>query len=546
MGLLGAVQVDLNTAQNPSAVNITVPPGTKLMYLSWTYWRDASEYGLASATINSIAPDQTFEVAGNQTRTATGVAEWRNPPTGENLPLVIQWDNSVGEGPTCIVSFWDQVATTGWRSRDGANAVVDVEVSFNIETQPGDIVVKHDQHFGTTTPSLTTGYSSAVIHANRNNESARLSFTVASGSTTTVTSEDPNYSSLVAWALIPDSSITIVPPSGALTLTGSTPQIERTAVQPTSAALVLTGVAPQVTQQFVRAPGSASLSFVGAEPIVQILGTVRPQAGNLILAGQLPIVLHTHTIRPGSGSLELVGMTPKVGSPRTIQPLSGTLTFTGELVEQILTVPSPEAGPLSLVGGAPVVSLGFNRQPVAGSLAIAGQVPVIRQNLRIAPSSGSLSLQGFAPSGAGNTVIRPSSGAITISSSPPQIAGSISIQVPSGELSAVGLAPALTGENTIRPAAGALSITGVTPVLRRGTLIQPPTGSLGLAGQVPDVRVPFYIQPPSGSLELAGQLSPGAGGSGDGTDGGTGIILRQPARQALRNPIRIPLRVFHG
>lgn len=191
---------------NPAAQNITIPTDATAVYMFWAYdGIDANGHGLASATLNSASPNQTFEVTTQSGFfPATGVAAWYNPATGTQS-LDVAWDIAPVEGPVCIVAYVKDGDTTGWRDADGASATGSTAVSVTLTTVSGDLCIKLDQRYDPSeNPPITagTGWTSAQTTGNVD-EGARLAYISATGTTQACPSEDESYSSICAISIGP-------------------------------------------------------------------------------------------------------------------------------------------------------------------------------------------------------------------------------------------------------------------------------------------------------------------------------------------------------
>jgi hypothetical protein len=233
--LNSTVNIAWGTATNPAAQNITIPTGVNAVYMFWAVFPNTNGSGLLSATLNSSSPNETFEVPSvNATfEPATGVAAWYNIPTGVRS-LDIEWDAAVVEGPPCIVAFVENANTSGWRDADGGNAESNTQISVTLTTVSGDLVIKFDQRFGNTAPGLSSGWTNGGTQTAINNESARLSYIVATGSTQVCDSENEDYSSLVAISIIDATPAVLSNPTPSGTIgTTTTATIGATTDQPT-------------------------------------------------------------------------------------------------------------------------------------------------------------------------------------------------------------------------------------------------------------------------------------------------------------------------
>lgn len=201
------VAVAWGSSQNPSGQSITIPSDATAVYMFWAgYDFVLDDAGLASSTLNSNAPSQSFELPTNVGSPAnyvgTGVCAWYNPSTGSQT-LTVSWDAAFDEGPVCIVAFVAGGDTTSWR-----DVGADQDTGFNavetiVATVADDLVIKFDQRYisgggGTDPPPLTSGWTNGQTQNNQQNEGARLSYISATGTTQTCTSENESSSTICA------------------------------------------------------------------------------------------------------------------------------------------------------------------------------------------------------------------------------------------------------------------------------------------------------------------------------------------------------------
>lgn len=195
------------SGSNPAGQSITIPADATAVYMFWTYYTSADGNGLSSVTLNSVSPDQTFEIPTAATdQGGTGVAVWYNPATGSQT-LDPAWDASPTEGPVAIVAFVKDGDTTAWRDADADNQDGSTACSVTLTTVSGDLVLKFDQRYDTSNnpPSLSSGWTNGATTDN-NSEHARLSYISATGTTQACNSEDEAYSTVVAVSIPAASS----------------------------------------------------------------------------------------------------------------------------------------------------------------------------------------------------------------------------------------------------------------------------------------------------------------------------------------------------
>jgi len=171
---------------------------------------------------------------------------------------------------------------------------------------------------------------------------------------------------MIMWDEASAGGVTVLPPAGALTLSGQVPTVTATA------------------NQFVLPP-AGSLSLTGFVPTVSVSGnqTVQVPAGSLTLAAQIPTVIASanQVVAPPAGSLSLTGLVPSVAlsDNQLVATPAGSLSLTG-LAPTVVTTQnqfiSLPAGSLSLTGLSPTV-IGAVVPPV-----ITGSTPAGRPRRR--------------------------------------------------------------------------------------------------------------------------------------------------------------------
>lgn len=188
------------TAQDPPGQSITIPSDATAVYMFWTFWGTGGA-GLASATLNSVSPNETHEIPVLDFEMAAGVAAWYNPATGSRT-LDVAWDSG-NDGPTTIVAFVKGGNTTAWRDADADQGDLTAAVSVTITTVADDLVLKMDARLAISSPpSLSSGWTNAQTH-NNTSYSSRLSSIIATGTTQVCNSEDESSSTVCAISIPP-------------------------------------------------------------------------------------------------------------------------------------------------------------------------------------------------------------------------------------------------------------------------------------------------------------------------------------------------------
>lgn len=191
-------------AQNPAAVNITIPADCTCVVLFWTTLNYSSGLGgIASVTLDGNAPTDAYELNHAPTyKVATGIAAWYSPATGTKA-LDIAWDQLPEEGPTCGVAYIKDgafsVAASGLQHTENADAC---STTLN-GIASGHLVLKYDQKFGTTAPSLSSSWTNILTTTNGVNQAARLSYISATGTSQVCDSENEDFSTIAAIAFAP-------------------------------------------------------------------------------------------------------------------------------------------------------------------------------------------------------------------------------------------------------------------------------------------------------------------------------------------------------
>jgi hypothetical protein len=170
----------------------------------WSYLQGTVGAGLLSSTLDSVAPDQVFELpdAGSNTR-ATGVVVWYDPPTGSAIALDVEWDVSPTEGPLTAVIFVQDADTAGWRDADALSSGGGTQQTITLTTVSGDLVLALDQRYLSPEPTNEAGWTSILTTSNAS-QFGRVRSIVASGSSQTAATQDTNFSSIVG-VVIPNA-----------------------------------------------------------------------------------------------------------------------------------------------------------------------------------------------------------------------------------------------------------------------------------------------------------------------------------------------------
>lgn len=289
------VAVAWGTSQNPAGQSITIPSDATAVYMFWAFdGVDANGHGLASATLNSANPAQTFEVAtGSGFLPGTGVAAWYNTATGSQT-LDVAWDIAPVEGPVCIVVFVKDGDTTAWRDADGARAIETTAVSVTLTTVSGDLVLKFDQRYDSLSnlPDLTSGWTNGQTQTGQASENARLSYISATTTTQVCASENESYSSIVA------ISIPAAPSGTSVALTGTSSTSAVGTAGPTSSK-ALSGAS--AFSALGTPAGTRTLPITG-ETATGAVGSVIASSGNTLELSGVGASGSAGTVVASSGS----------------------------------------------------------------------------------------------------------------------------------------------------------------------------------------------------------------------------------------------------
>lgn len=318
---------------DPAGQSITIPADATAVYMFWTFFHGTAGSGLASATLNGNAPDQTFEIAnGGTDLTATGVAVWYNPATGSQT-LDPAWDIAPTEGPTTIVAFVKDGDTTAWRDADAAQGTGGGAVAVTLTTVAGDLVLALDQKYGATAPTAMGGSWTSAQTATNNSESCRLSYITAAGTTEVCTSQAVDYSTMVAISIPAGASgpatLSAPTPSGTIgtpttaTIGATTDQTSGTFYCVVDSAANLTGVTAAEIKAGQKAGGSAALAANNSA-----VSTTTPSAG---VTGLTASTGYSYAVvqnnANGDSNVVTGTFTTSVAAP-TLTDINGTEIFT--------------------------------------------------------------------------------------------------------------------------------------------------------------------------------------------------------------------------
>jgi hypothetical protein len=296
------------TSATPSPQNITIPADATAVYVFASGYRETGN-NVPTFTLAGAAPAQQFGLNGDPGQLKAGrVAAWYNPPTGTQS-LTITWPTAQDFNANCIVAYTKDGDTTAWRDADGGNTEGSTAISVTLTTVSGDLVLKYDvRSSGGTAPSLSAGWTNAQTQTGVGNDSARLSYISASGTTQVANSEDENYSLMFAVA-IPEAAasaaVSIATTAAAQTTaidadakpaatvaSAAAAQSSAIAATATPSASIATTAAPQVSAVAVAAKPSGTVASSSAAQVSAIGAAAKPTAtvGSVAAAQQSAIV----------------------------------------------------------------------------------------------------------------------------------------------------------------------------------------------------------------------------------------------------------------
>lgn len=182
----------------PAAQSVTVPSGATAAYAFGTVFGGGPGNGLLSATLNSVAADQTFEVPDEAGFVpAIWVAAWYSPSSGSQN-LQVAFDGTPTEGPTTAFVCVTDSDVVAWRDADAANDTVTPQ-TITLTTVSGDLVLCLDSKFSTN-PANEGGWTSLLLTSN-NSHAGRLRSIVASSTSQAATTQDTDTSGIIAIAI---------------------------------------------------------------------------------------------------------------------------------------------------------------------------------------------------------------------------------------------------------------------------------------------------------------------------------------------------------
>lgn len=198
----------------PAAQNITVPAACNAVLMLWAYNPSTAGHGLLSATLNGNTPAQTRETESNTPEfPATGAAIWFNPATGTPIALDVDWDAAPLEGAITGLVLIENALTSGWRNANSTHTNTGTQQTISVNTASGDLVIALDQRYDGTAPANEAGYTSVLTLSNAL-EGGRIRSIVATGSTQSASTQDTNFSTIVAVSIIDGGGGGSTPGSG--------------------------------------------------------------------------------------------------------------------------------------------------------------------------------------------------------------------------------------------------------------------------------------------------------------------------------------------
>ena len=209
----------------------------------------------------------------------------------------------------------------------------------------------------------------------------------------------PSAGALTITSVAPGIQKSITPSVGNLLLTGAAPVVEysNTEIMPSAGSLSLASAAPTVTISDLHemTPVAGALTITGTVPNIVRGAIIEPAGAALTMAGQQPQVVRGTLIAPNAGTLSLSGTQAELAQSKVITPSAGTL---------------------SLVGSTPSIIQNHIVTPNLGSFTVQGAAPSAVYGLRILPSGGTIILAGGAATSITNHLITPLVGSLTLAS----------------------------------------------------------------------------------------------------------------------------------
>ena len=284
----------------------------------------------------------------------------------------------------------------------------------------------------------------------------------------------PSVASLSFAAIAPTLQMTEYAGVGALAFVGYV-AVQNITVTVNAGALALTGNVPGIGTQGSIVPNTGALSL--SDIAISSLGIgVAPSAGALGVSSIAPT--ETLTTSPNAAALALTGTVPKLAL--NVVPGAGALNITSYAPANAGTdVPSTAA--LALTGNAPTIVANSNVIPFPVAAALTGNAPSLVTNSNVVAAAAGAAFLGFSALLAAGTVdILPTATTALIGYAPTLIQGTV-LTPNTGTLAAIGVSPLVSngGGNmsvTITPSVGSLTLEYAL----RSQVVQPNGGALWL------------------------------------------------------------------
>lgn len=263
-----------------------------------------------------------------------------------------------------------------------------------------------------------------------------------------------------------------------------------TTITPNQSTLVIS------TANVVLGPLTGALALVGPAPIANPGAPLVPVAASLTLTGQATAQI-LGLPAPPAGSLTMAGDPPTLTiSVSFITPNVGSLNVTGQS-PGVSGSSLPGSGTLALTGNSPVLSTSLNLHPLIAALNL-GSSPSHMDLKPTAPGTGSATYTGYVPFF--NTPMTPNAGTLTIAGT--QSGLSPGLTPNAGELDLVGGTPGGGNSYNLSPISGAAFFAGQSPQVNGQIIEAPPTGVLTLTGPAPSIALHGTTTPGSATLTI--------------------------------------------
>ena len=208
------ISVQTITANSGSSLSpsVTVPSGTTAVYLFVAAY-GASDIGMSASTLGGNAADASSSSSNGGDNFNVFIREFRSPSIGAQT-LALTFNQTISE--LIGVLFYVQGGVlTGWRSVGTASYLNTGAVALT--TVADDLVLALDTRFFSPAPGNQSGWTSHATPS-ISDTYGRARSIVASGTSTTATSQNSSFSAIGALAVAPGSAPATITGSGGATL----------------------------------------------------------------------------------------------------------------------------------------------------------------------------------------------------------------------------------------------------------------------------------------------------------------------------------------